>query len=528
MPGSPSVPTFNLWNEQWIELECSEGGTERRSIQQALLQAHEFMSIYEPSPLVVVDIHRLLVAIVQAALNPQKNADLKRLWQTGRLPATVIQDFGAQYVERFDLFSTSAPFLQSGDLPLQAGKGDRIKTVAYLIAEIPAGTEITHYRHGAEDAQVFCPACAAAGLVTIPPFATSGGAGIKPSINGVPPIYVLPGGRSLFESLAASLLRPDYQPNMLVREQDEPWWLRRPDVKRGQEVREVGYLQSLTFPARRVRLHPEPFGAGCTRCGRVSQWGVRSMVFEMGECRPKEAEFWFDPFAAYKLPESQGKDKPTPIRPTLGRATWREFAGLFLLEQSDTADPKKKKIQTKRPAVLNQIAELEIGADLPAYPFRCIGMRTDFKAKVFEWIDAGFDVPPALLRDERTGLLVRESMDFATGCAGVITGAFREVFGGKSRKQERRRTLKTRMRDEYWAALAEPFRHFVLAVAMPDHQVLERRHWAEAVVEQAQTAFSRAAAATGDDAASLRKRSQGERLCQIRLARKRKEYLPDE
>jgi CRISPR system Cascade subunit CasA len=524
MAKSPDpVPAFSLWTEPWITLERPDGGTDRLGIEQTLLQAHECISIYDPSPLVVVGIHRLLVAILQAAIDLNKQSDLNKLWKAGQFPDKAVKAFGARHVERFDLFSASAPFLQSADLPLQASKGD--KTIAYLATETPAGTEITHYRHGAEDVQAFCPVCAAGCLVTIPPFATTGGRGIKPSINGVPPIYVLPGGKSLFESLAASLLLPGYRPEVASKNSDAAWWTRRPIVERGKEVHEVGYLYSLTFPARRVRLHPEQLHAACSRCGQFSEWGVRTMVFEMGESRPKDAPFWFDPFVAYRLRVGKGRSVPTPIRPVAGQAVWREFAGLFLQKPMATDNTKNR---TLRPRVLDQMADMEIGADVPIYPFRCVGLRTDMKAKVFEWIDAGFEVPPALLRDQRGAIVVDEAIQFARECANIIAGVFHDMFGEKSNKQERHRGLKTRMQEEYWAALADPFRQFVLTGASPNGREAARCRWLDTVVREARQTFASAAAGVGDNAVALRQRVQGEHLCDISLAKKRKEYLPNE
>lgn len=515
-------PTFNLWTEPWIMLERPDGGVERLGIEQTLLRAHEYTAIYEPSPLVVVGIHRLLVAILQAVIDPQKNADLKKLWKAGHFPVRDIQTFGKQYAERFNLFSEKAPFLQSADLPMQAGKGDKAKTIAYLAAEMPAGTGITHYRHGTDSTQMFCPACAAYGLVCIPAFATSGGAGIKPSINGVPPIYVLPGGRSLLESLVASLLTPEYQPLAASPKRDDAWWLRKPVVRKAYEVREVGYLHSLTFPARRVRLHPEQASAACTRCGQASQWGVRTMIFEMGESRPKGAAFWFDPFAAYKLPEDKSKDKsPTPVRPAQGKALWREFAALFL------QGAQENKRHTYRPSVLDQIAALDIGQEWSSYPFRCIGVRTDMKAKVFEWVDAGFQVPPALLRDETAGPQVSRAIQFTGDCTGIIAGAFRDAFGG-SAKKARHEAIRARMIDEYWSSLASPFRDFILALAPMsfDQRETELHRWAEAVVQKGLESFKRVAELIGDDAASLRQRVQGEQRCVKKLYGYKKKQFP--
>jgi len=508
------APHFDLWTEPWITLERPGGGRERLGIEQTLLRAHEFRAIYEPSPLAVVGTHRLLTAILQAAVDPQKAADLRRLWAAGRFSEDRVRAFGLHFGVRFDLFSSDAPFLQSADLALQPAKGELVKTAAYLFLETPSGSSITHYRHGSEETQVFCPVCAAAGLVTMPAFATSGGAGIKPSINGVPPIYVVPGGRTLFESLAASLLLPKNLPEVASHDVDKAWWSREPLVGHGQEVLEVGYLHSLTFPARRVRLHPGELGAPCTRCGQVSHWGVRTMVFDMGESRPKDAPIWFDPFAAYILPDDTSGKGPRPVRPIAGHALWREFGALFLPHSGGGG----KAANTRRPGVLYQLANEDLGIPWEDYPFRCVGVRTDMKAKVFEWVDAGFEVPCRLLSNERAGDTVQEATSFATDCMAVLRGAFRAA-STETRKGERHHGLAQRMIDDYWTALAGPFRGFVagLSLLSPEQFETQARLWAQSVVREAQRAFVRAISALGDDAENLRRQVQGERICRYRL-----------
>ena len=106
-------------SEPWITLERLTGEMEQHGIEFALLHADEFQSIYDPSPLVVVGIHRLLTAILQDALDPQDEDELRSLWQIRPFPAGQDSvDFGERYADRFDLFSLDMPFLQSGDLPL--------------------------------------------------------------------------------------------------------------------------------------------------------------------------------------------------------------------------------------------------------------------------------------------------------------------------------------------------------------------------------------------------------------------------
>jgi CRISPR system Cascade subunit CasA len=512
--------SFNLWTEPWITLEKPDGTLAQVGIKEVLLQADGFRCLYDPSPLVVVGIHRLLTAILQDAIDPRYPSDLRYLWEAGGFPGPAIRDFESQYAHRFDLFAANEPFLQSGDLSLQPSRSARgLKPVTYLMPEFPAGTEVTHYRHGVAEENFFCPACAARGLTTVPAFATSGGAGIKPSINGVPPIYVVPGGDTLFESLASSLVLPGFQPAAASASEDVAWWRHEATVEEKAIVHEVGYLHSLTFPARRVRLHPEPMGAHerCSRCGQASDWGVQTMIYRMGESRPKDAPFWFDPFAAYRL---RDKKAPVPIRPLEGKALWREFASLFLPSTKDAQD-------TQPPTILYQRAELAaegIGRQYDTFPFRCVGIRTDMKAKIFEWIDAGFDVPVALIQDPTGSLKVRQALSFATDCAGIISHTFRRTFGGKG-KSERYQALRRRMVSDYWSALADLFRLFVLAASNPDARETAYRDWLDSVVEQAKATFETYSEMVGDGGTALRERVTGRRICSIQLNKKRQKTL---
>ncbi|MCL4298322.1 MAG: type I-E CRISPR-associated protein Cse1/CasA [Anaerolineae bacterium] len=518
-----SSPSFNLWTEPWITVEDERGQSVPLSLQQTLLQAHQYRALYDSSPLVVVGIHRLLVAILQAALNPQDEADLANLWTAGQFPVEAIAAFGQKYAHRFDLFSETEPFMQSADLSLYPGKEDKaqLKSVANLLPEIPAGTAVTHYQHGDEDAAQFCPVTVAHGLVMIPAFATSGGAGIKPSINGVPPIYILPGGETLFQSLVASLIIPDYQPTLSQHVPDTPWWEHSSVVDSKKEVDQVGYLYSLTFPARRVRLHPYKLTKPCTHCGQLFEWGVSTMIYQMGESRPKDAPFWFDPFAAYRLPTDKNKnEEPKPIRPVEGRVLWREFSGLFL---------QSKEGHTRQPDILAQIARVierhDVASNQIAYPFRCIGLRTDMKAKIFEWLDAGFAVSPTLLRDPDAGKLTQDAIDFALEGEKIIKQVFRHSFGGPSAKDERHQRTKANMGQAYWSKLTPYFYDFVMALNNPNQREQLARDWVETVVNTAQAAFREAAESLGDDAKALRQRVQGENYCRARLNKVRNEHL---
>lgn len=485
-------PAFNLWSEPWITAERDGGGLVTVSIAELLGRARELRALSDPSPLVVVGIHRLLVAILQDIFRPTTEADLIALWQADGFPPEALAAFERDYAQRFDLFSEAAPFLQSADIPRQPEKKGRGKSVGYLLAEQTAGTGVTHYHHLYEDAQWLCAFCCARGLLTIPPFASSGGAGIRPSINGVPPIYVIPGGETLYHSLVASLVTPPYQPVIADRDGDTPWWRHDPVVGKSTELTRVGYLHSLTFPARRVRLHPEPMARPCSRCGRTTTWGATEMVYEMGESRPKDAAFWQDPFAAYRVTDKG----PLPIRPVAGRAFWREYTGLFL-PQDDT------KGGAIRPAVIGQLEELLERDALPydaatRLPFLTVGLRTDRKMKIFEWETSGFRVPPALLSDVHSGLRVESALAFAREGNKILNKMYSRYFDGHSTTFPDAAPIKgtqaqrDRMLTRYWHRLGVEFQAWILRFGPDADADALLADWLETVVNIGEKAFREA------------------------------------
>ena len=557
MSNSPLAPSFNLWTEPWLPLEMPDRSLKKHSIRGTLLNAHERIAIYDPSPLVVVGVHRLLVAILQDALNPQENADLENLWQHGHFLPDTIAAFEKSYADRFDLFSPDKPFLQSADLPMFPRTKEEIKeskSAAKLFAEIPTGDEVTHYRHGDERDAIFSPATAALGLLTIPPFVSSGGQGNFPSVNGAPPpIYVLPGGRTLFESLTASLLTryqlaTDFSEDLI----DLVWWRRdvpivvpetgnekekkegqkesksRPRVKR---LTMAGYLHGLTFPARKIRLQPEPLSATCSRSGERTAWNIRKVVFRMGESLADDAAFWRDPFVAYAIPKAKkttrgkpndaipkkkSKDKPATLKVLYERAklpAWREFSGLFMQQR------KNKSVE--RPRFLDQFSSLNAGEQFRKFPFRCIALHAKADAKIFEWLDFGFDVPPALLRDSDGALWTDKALNFATGCAATITRVFGETFRGSSTKANRFQRLKTRMENDFWQVMGEKFRAYVIDLGDATTREAKLEGWLNDTKHEAQAAFNRAADTTGDDGNALRHIEEGKAHCRMALGKLR-------
>lgn len=541
----PAVASFNLWHEPWLRVLNKDGERRTLSIEAVLLEADRLKTFYDQSPLTVASVHRLLAAILQSIYAPRYLTEIGDVLDARSFDSAKIRAFGEQFAERFDLFHPSAPFLQTGDVPLDAWrkpekpKGKRAaagapgnqdpaaqpasavgkiepKTIAYLLEEVPAGTNRTHFRHVNDEDHRLCPACCARSLITIPAFAKSGGAGIKPSINGVPPVYLLPVGDTLFYSLVLSLIGEDYRPASADETRQAAAWNGATTIPRGCELAAVGYLESLTFQARRVRLFPIVDPGPCTRCGEESAIRVKEMLYEMGWSRRKDASWWKDPFVAYRKSAKGKSEAPTPLRPSQGKALWRDYNVLFLSGEE------------LQPALVKQMTHLIDEGSVTAdqrLRFRCIGMKTDGKAKVFEWLDDVLDVPAALLRDERGAAAVREALVRAEEVVRTIRFIFtRHMQPARGGKQEHFLGLRARMEDDYWTALVQPFRDLIDSATTVEAVDQARDTWARTILAQAQRAFDAALDQLGDRADMLRRRVEAHTHCRNVLFKYRREW----
>lgn len=532
--------TFNLWTEPWIRVMQCDGTSAELSIGVALTEAHTLAALHDPSPLVVAGVHRLLTAILQAIYTPRDLGDIATLLAAGRFDTARLSQFAARYGERFDLFHPTAPFLQTGDVLLdgwrkpergQMRDWSEPKPIANLFAEVPAETNRAHFHHVTDTTHQICPACCARGLVTIPAFASSGGAGIRPSINGVPPIYVLPAGTTLFESLTLSLTNPDYQPPTADRRRaDAAAWCGTETITKNLAVSAVGYLESLTFPARRVRLYPRQETAVCTHCGTGTTTIVGEMLFEMGHWLSEGSGGWEDPFVAFRQPSGRGKRDEAglkPVRPEAGKALWREYSGMLLAEREEQFRPK----------VLQQISDLIDRGKLneaQILRFRCIGLRTDGKAKIFEWFDEALEAPLALLSDPYSESLVDKALERANDARYILESTFDRHFrperdqGGHDNKLVRFKTLRARMLATYWQRLAPRFRAFIFDLVDETIRDTVEHGWASTVVQVGQQVFDEAANQVGSRAQALRARVQAQDECRRRLANKRKGWFSEQ
>jgi len=525
-----AVGSFDLLREEWIAYLAVDGSRGEAGIEQLLARAHEAAEIVDPSPLVEASVLRLLVAVLVSCVRLDEEEDWEGLWRRGRFGDDVLAAVRAAGAGRFDLFDAERPFYQSRDIASR-GEGERAKSVGSLFPEAATGTAVVHWAHTGERDQAVCPACCAKGLVVLPAFATSGGQGIRPSINGVPPIYVQPLGETLFETLLLNVPLSRFRPPGASPVDPGPFWAGEGRVGHKEERAAVGFLESLTWQPRRVRLLAPSTAGTCTRCGQPSEQLTRRIVFDQGRSRPKEAAVWLDPWAAYvRRADRAGTVTTRPLRPREERATWRDTGALFAARVPEAeVDARGRE---SRPAIVNQTAHLraELAADAPAAlareGFVAVAIRTDMKAKVFEWRRDRFELPPTVLEAGAAVPLTR-ALRAAESAAEALERALLRLHAGAERPSPSWSEVRAAMAGtrrlaarRYWTALEPPFREHLFDRRLAGDEEAQAAWLADAVGRMRSTAVATletVLAESDDTADGLRRQEAARRALSVQL-----------
>lgn len=507
---------FDLLIEPWIPVVDLSGRESEVSLITALERAHELREVADESPLVTFAIYRFLAAVLQVCMPVRDIDQWADQWAAQRIPASVIALVQSICAGRLNLFDRSLPFLQSADLPPIGLAKSELKTVGSLFHEESTGTNVTLFSHRGDRDHAYCPVCCVKGLLVQPPFATSGGAGIRPSINGVPPLYVMPGLDTLFGTLLINHLSSDFHPRTANKARAPSLWSPDGIVPAKCQVTDVSFVESLVWAPRRMRLFPSD-GGRCSRCGRLASPLVRSMVYTQGKYRPEGLPPWDDPWVAYREEmDADGKSIVKPVRPVEERATWRDVPTLFL------RPPQSRTTRWRQPKVLGQLALLQHEEILPAksLPVRCdvFGIRTDMKAKVYEWRHDHFIFPLRLLDDDRAARTVESALGMAEEAASTLAMALKMLHPATHRRNAdpkaraaAMQALRLQTARLFWQNMAAPFRD-LLADRRVTLDVEERRsllyEWWKKTREEAKRALEEMIENFDSDAEEL--------CCQVR------------
>ncbi len=487
--------SFDLIAEPWLPCVRPDGGQELLSLRRALTEAHAIRELGGESPLVVVALHRLLLALLHRVFGPANGEAWAALWRRGAFDAAVLDAYFAQWHDRFDLFHPQRPFYQAADPRVKP------KSVLTLILDMSSAGI---FEHSEIDNVTLSPAQAARALITAETFSIAGLSGLEQKFTDCAVtrgVHFLVEGDSLFETLALNLLRYPDDGVMPTSDDDRPVWEMDDPFRPARSV-PLGYLDYLTWMNRRILLLPEMGSEGPVV--RRFTWAPALRL----------ATNVLDPFKHYRFDPDPKTGGYKMLRFREERALWRDSAALFSLHQS-----RESSAQARPPRPFAWLYALY--EDDPAlfgrralYRFRAQGMASD-QARVFFYRDERLPLPLAYLESEELVSRLWETTNRAEAAARQLWSACRtlatfvikpnaDAADAKppAREDLDRLTASWAAERHYWAALELPFRQ--LLVALPDDPGAATAAWHAATRRATRRALEETIALVGDDGRALK------------------------
>lgn len=488
-------PSFNLTDEPWIPcLFTGESRPRDVSIREALAEASSIQKLIDPSPLVTVALHRLLLAILHRVFGPETEDDWVRLWDAGSFDASCLDSYLDAWRHRFDLFDDERPFYQTPGLSHSAAT-----TSVKLGHEFSAGNNplLFDHSHDAEPT-LLTPAGAARLLIAHHGFAIGG---LIARLPGQPPsaeaahlvkaAVMVATGENLFQTLMLNLVRLDGDagdPFPFDSKQDAPTWEQDLQPPGTRDMR--GYLDLLTWQSRSILLIPS-----ATEPLRVP----RAVIMSGSRMLPAISMAQRETMVAFSRREkpaaNQDPEPPVGFRPE--RALWRDSVALIRRRNNDHRSPQTLRFITS----LRQAGYLDDGLSvgLAAY-----GMSSD-RAKVFLWRHEELPLPLAYLGNDDLVAELGSGIAVAEAVGKVLRDAvWRLAQDALAPDGNADRARVTALCDAlapgrgYWPALDVPFRHLMRALPASyesDQGAASKEDWSAAIRSASGEAFESAARA---------------------------------
>jgi CRISPR system Cascade subunit CasA len=491
-------PSFNLVDDAWIPCvlaDSDDTGPRLLGLLETLAEAHRIRTIADPSPPVTVALHRLLLAILHRNFGPETASVWKTLSQAGAFEGRCIQAYFDRHRDRFDLFDDNRPFYQTPEVSYS----ECDTSIARLAIERVGGNNPTLFDHTIDsEPPPASPACAARLTIATHAFAvgglvasrhgesrkTHGSADNAPLVKGA---VTLIKGENLFHTLMLNLCRYNGrqgEPFDFDPDEDRPAW-ERDTPTRPEDRRPLGYLDLLTWQARRLRLKPEKTGSG--------EIVVRYIALMKGNQFPDD----FHPHGHETMLAFTRNEKASPKQdpwPTLAfteeRSLWRDSTTLFQSVQGRRTRPKTL-------TWLSELADEEIVDPSKVLPLNAAGLSTD-RAKILFWRQETLPLPLAYLSDEQLINRLDRALTTAEDGAGAIYAGVRRLAELVSQSQKGGKPDRDRVTQvvqslgghrRYWAHLEHPFRKFLVDLPDAADQLDRCEEWAEFVCNVARNVF---------------------------------------
>lgn len=482
--------SYDLITQPWIPCLHPDGTLVELGLRDTVAQAHELQGLHDDSPPVVASLYRLLLALLHRVYGPEDVGAWRAMWEAGRFDPAPLDEYFAQWQDRFDLFHAERPFYQAAD--------DRVKpkSIANLLPELSSGNNATLFDHTIDDnPPQATPPVAARIIVTAQTFGVAGLSGIPQKFTDCTctrGAIFFAEGENLFQTLILNLPTQEWQPSFGDDPpEDRPSW-EMDDPSRPDRSVPFGYIDYLTWPNRRMMLFPES--------------SIDGPVIEeitVAPCLKMDPEVIAqDPMKLFRIDKKRGR---LVQRFNENRDLWRDSAVLLRLKAEDRDVPR----------VFHWLAELRRQDILPAnltLRYMALGMAAN-QAKVEFCRSERMPLPLTYLDD----VALVDLLSFALKAADDVGAALRGTANRlarlllvpddhSDRKPDRDAVSNLRAQlaidRRYWSRLEIPFRQTMLAIPVDADQAVA--DWFDTLRQIAWDVFNQVADGLGDDPRALK------------------------
>jgi CRISPR system Cascade subunit CasA len=492
----PASFTFDLLVEPWIPCERLDGTRGELGIRETFSRAHELAAISDESPLVTAVLYRLLLAILDRALQPKDRDDWVAVWRAERLPMEPIAAYLGKWKHRFDLFDAERPFMQLRGLDalLSQERGEpptRMPARTLAVEHSQYGSDV-HLFEASRTDSFLTPAQAARGVLVFQGYAAGGK--IKNETSSWTEAVLRSGAAVIARAakLSKTLLL-----NVVPRESrgtmDVPPWERGRNI--GRIVRSVvGPIDQLTWPSRRVEMLP------VATEGRVVVFDAITAAGERSDAKVEDPQF------CYLVGDKESP--PFPVKFRTAKATWRDSTALF--------DGTKSSNVHRRPAALDQLAALVHDRIIERHArFDCELLGLSGKpanTMVYFWARERWPLPPSVLVDSDRVAALREALTLAEDVGLALDRKVLFALCGRAlsvgdRKADPKDVKNVRdslgVMPGYWSDLGNNFEAWLASLGDADDADDALPHWRDRVRAAADRAFKCAVSKLGTSARAL-------------------------
>lgn len=495
------VQSFDLVSQPWIRTRTGEHVTER-SLDETLARAHEIEGLAGELPTQSAAVLRVLLSILRRALpyaptRAQAEDQWGELWQRETLPMQEIRAYLDAHRDRFDLLSTTTPFMQVADLKANGTSG-----LVKLIGDHP-DNENAYFstRSGRAVQRIGLPE-AARWLVHAQAYDPSGiktGADGDDRVKGGKGFPIGTGwtGRTGLIVVEGANLKETLLLNLPLDQQDStdrPVWERdrlTAAVEKGH-TDPVGPVDLMTWPIRRIRL----ITAGTD---------VVDVQISNGDPIRHFNQHEHEPMSGWRRSQAQEKKNGVdvaymPREHDPERALWRGLAGL-LVQRAKSGAVGNEAPASMPPHSLEWLAAVQeqelLARDAPVR-LRMIGMvygaQSSSTASV---IDDALRLRLSVLTDERLHALVIDSLTDAEAAVAALVRLAADLADARGQESDAPRAT---ARATGYLRLDQGYRRWVASLTSESDLVERRTAWQRFVKDAIWRLGDELVLQAGDDA----------------------------